>query len=639
MAGHIALADRAHLLEDEIKQADETELSAVTALGAAELTTLLLVNKPNKRLNEQSDTDDERTAGSSTEPQQVHSATSSSSSMGITESSFEDMLSLATRATLSQAQLGESLQRLRDACRDIEVTANRLQRIPGVQSQSAAIDEMLSDLDNSARMLSDALMDAEAEHTQGSRADSTLHQTLIRAQLLQFGESHTRLQQTINDAATETDKNVRFEFNGAHIAIDKSLFRKILTPLEHLVRNAVVHGIESPAEREASGKPVTGTVSVDAVIDGTDLVVAVYDDGAGIDLGAVNAELESRDRNSIETMEELRSVICESGFSTVDKTDQLAGRGLGLSSVQEAVVALGGSFHLSESDSGGSSFHLRIPQKVRINQVVLIEHRERQYAIPVNFVHTVCDERQQLSGADIQFNDIDYTCCTLNGLFAPDDRDGSGELPRQAVLIKVHHKHLALMVDRVVGFREVVAQPLGSQLAKLQRYLGGSVLANGKVLLIPDFNRLLPVGAELVPTISVDANTQTIQHALVVDDSITMRIAAEQMLQKMGIRPIMARDGVEAIEIIAESQPDLLLVDIDMPRMDGFDFLRHLKVQHPDHAIPIVMISTRDNPRDRNQALELGALDYLVKPYSESELHNSLNRVGFPVDGLQRKNQ
>ncbi len=601
MAGQSALADRAHELEDEMRLADGAVLDSVVQLGLGELQTLMLVEV--------------------TEPSEpTVPAPARAEPMGLTEATFENMLSLATRATVSQAKLGESMLRLRDACRDIETTSLRLQRLPHDHTDlnSPAVAEMLKDLESAQRMLADALLDAEAEHTQGSRADASLHQTLIRAQMVSFSESQIRLQHTLNDAAKETNKAVDFVLTGCELNLDKSTFRKLMTPLEHLIRNAVVHGIEAEAERSASGKSARGVVAVDAKIDGTDLLIEVSDDGAGIKrLPGVSSD-------------KLLEQLCEPGYTTHTDADQLGGRGLGLSTVKALVEELDGSLHLGQPETGGSVFSLRVPQKIRINQVVLVEHRSRLYAIPVNFIHTVVDEQHDLSQADIQFNNVDYGCCALDAIINGDIAYEAAANAGRVVLIGVQGKHIALLVDKVIGYREVIAQPLGAQLSGLKRYLGGSVLADGRVVLIPDFNRLLSPEKVLPQSNWGAANTAILSRtALIVDDSITMRIAAEQMLQNLNIEPNMARDGAEAIELVADALPDLLLVDIDMPRMNGFDFLRHLRVLYPEHDTPVIMISTRDTDEDRKQAKELGALEYVVKPYSQQQMQMALEKVGI----------
>ena len=610
MAGQSALADRAHQLEDEIRLADGVALDEAVFNGLSELQTLMLVETPVVAA--------------------VKETPHASEPMGLTEATFENMLSLATRASVSQAKLGESILRLREASRDIESTSARLQRLPhdNVELNSAAVAEMLSDLDSAQRMLADALLDAEAEHTQGARADASLHQTLIRAQLVSFSESHTRLQHAANDAARETGKQVEFILSGADVNVDKATYRKLMTPLEHLIRNAVVHGVEAEAERGAAGKSMQGQVNVDAKIDGTDLLFEVGDDGVGIQLDGV----KDKTTGTVST-DKLLDILCEPGFSTHESVDQLSGRGLGLSTVRQLVDELDGSLQLRMPTEGGSVFSLRIPQKIRINQVVLVEHQGSLFAIPVNFIHTVSDEQHDLSQADIQFNGNDYQCCSLDAIVNGDIANVSGSSGTRVILLGIHDKHIALMVDKVLGYREIIAQPLGAQLVNLKRYLGGGVLADGRAVLIPDFNRLLSPGARLPVSNWSAANAPVIARtALIVDDSITMRIAAEQMLQNIGIMPSMARDGAEAVELVSAALPDVLLVDIDMPRMNGFDFLEHLRVLYPEHATPVVMISTRDSNEDREKAFGLGATHYLVKPYTEKQLHTVLKDTGLNLE-------
>lgn len=633
MAGQLALADRAHNLEDEIRLADGVALDSAVQIGLGELQTLLLVDKPIPAAN----------AGVERlelAPPAPAPAPRGSEPMGLTEAGFENMLSLSTQATVSQARLGESMLRLREAFRDIESTSARLQRLPQGDAalDSAAVQEMLSDLESARRMFGDALLDAEAEHTHGSRADTTLHQTLIRAQLVGLAESHARLQHAATDAATETGKHIEFSLIGGELNIDKAMFRKILSPLEHLIRNAVVHGIEAHAERMASGKPKQGRVSVEATIDGTDLLISVSDDGAGIDTAAINTVLQNTNKSPVKTADAVRDVLCESGFTTNSSVDQLGGRGLGLTTVKQLLDELDGSLHLSMPEQGGTTFTLRLPQKIRIAQVVLVEHRSQCFAIPVNFIHNVCDEQHDVANADVQYNGIDYTCCSLDAVLARKIDASDVHDANQVVLVCVHEKHLALLVDKVIGFREIIAQPLGAQLSRLQRYLGGAVLSDGRPVLVPDFNRLLSPDKPL-PTLnySVPGSVAASTTALIVDDSITMRIAAEQMLQSIGIKPSLARDGAEAIELLGDTLPDVMLVDIDMPRMNGFDFIRHLRLLHPTHSTPIVMISTRDSDADRQEARELGVVDYLVKPYSEPQLQAALQKIGIGIVDNDRK--
>lgn len=612
MAGQLTLADRAHNLEDELPLLSGSTLDEAVQTGLAELQTLMLVDKPVA----------EKLA--SDKPDATHA-------IGLTEANFDTMLSLSTQATVSQTRLGESMQRLRDAYRDIENTSARLQRLPHDKDalDSAAVQEMLSDLDSARRIFGDALLDAEAEHAHGSRADTTLHQSLIRAQLVSLKDAAVRFEYAASDAAKETAKNVDFVMSGDELSIDKALYRKIITPLEHIIRNAVVHGIESVSERIASGKSERGTVLLNAKLDGTDLVISVSDDGAGVNTKAVNALLHNKGQALVDTADAMRDILCETGFTTHTNANQLGGRGLGLATVKQVVEELDGSLHLHTPEIGGTTFTLRLPQTLRVSQIVLVEHREQCFAIPVNFVHNVFEEPQHLSHASVEYNGIAYGSCSLDAILERKENGSQVNNAKQAVLIGVHNAHFALLVDKVVGYREVIAQPLGAQLSKLERYLGGAVLADGLPALIPDFNRLLSPDKPS-PTLSHSLMTLQVakKTALIVDDSITMRVSAEMMLQSLNIEASLARDGVEAIDLLSDELPDVLLVDIDMPRMNGFDFIRHLSIVHSEHSTPIIMISTRDSEADRAKAFELGASDYIVKPYTIEQLQSALVKFG-----------
>lgn len=629
MAGFRELADRAHELEAELQaSADPGQRRRLLEQGLGELQSLQLTSRPH---------------GAST----TDAAAQKQDSLRLPEVMFERLLSLASDTSVSQARLGDDLAAVREACRDLASTAGRLRRLPleNVNIGTPAVQEMLADLDTAQHAIEDGLRSVETEQLHGSRASAGLQQALIRAQRVRLSECDARLRRVMSDAARQYDRLARFELDGGELSVDRALYRRLLAPLEHLVRNAVVHGIERASSRRTAGKPEPGLVQLKASIDGAELVLSIVDDGAGIDLERVNNQRVAAGQSPVDGLQGLRDALCEPGFSTMHDVSQVAGRGLGLSAVQQTVVELGGTLSVGTQSGQGTVITLRLPQQVVVSQVVLLQNAKTLYALPVSFVHEVrAVERSDLSAqaaSHTVFHGHNYKHRSLFRLLGVDTdlrpQRSSGSVhatahEAQQVLVAAREQRLAISVDHVVGYREIIAQPLGPQLAGLQCYSGGSVLADGTQVLILDIFRLLRqsesgegkhAGRESVTPL-----------ALIVDDSITMRVAAQQTLEHRGLTTIMARDGTEALEKLSHGLPDVLIVDIDMPAMNGFDLLTHLRSLHPGHTVPIIMISSRQGKQDRARARALGVTSFLGKPYDREELTTALIDCGIRLPDI-----
>jgi chemotaxis protein histidine kinase CheA/CheY-like chemotaxis protein len=629
MAGFQELADRAHKLEAELQaSADPGQHRRLLEQGLGELQSLQLTSRPH---------------GSAT----TDSAAQKPDSLRLPEVIFERLLSLASDTSVSQARLGDGLAAVREACRDLASTAGRLRRLPleNVNIGTPAVQEMLADLDTAQHAIEDGLRSVETEQLHGSRASAGLQQALIRAQRVRLSECDARLRRVMSDAARQYDRLARFELDGGELSVDRALYRRLLASLEHLVRNAVVHGIERASSRRTAGKPEPGLVQLKANIDGAELVLSIIDDGAGIDLDRVNHQRVAAGQLPVDGLQGLRDALCEPGFSTMHDVSQVAGRGLGLSAVQQSVVELGGTLSVSTQSGQGTVITLRLPQQVVVSQVVLLQNVKTLYALPVSFVHEVrAVERSELSAqaaSHTVFHGHNYKHRSLSRLLGVDTdlrpRRSSGSVhaparEAQQVLVAAREQRLAISVDHVVGYREIIAQPLGPQLAGLQRYSGGSVLADGTQVLILDIFRLL---RQSESGEGKHAGRESITPlALIVDDSITMRVAAQQTLEHRGLTTIMARDGTEALETLRQGLPDVLIVDIDMPAMNGFDLLTHLRSLHPGHNMPIIMISSRQGKQDRARARALGVTSFLGKPYDRAELITALIDCGIRLPDI-----
>lgn len=626
MAGWVAIADQAHALEACVQELEDTEAqrSALSA-GFVQIQALLMQGTVQKTNTAESDV-----------PAPVKSA-KPSDSLVVSDTAFDALLDLATDVTVNQARLSDELARLREVYQDIESTALRWRELPYADdvSSSPAVTEMLADLEAARAVMRAALRQAEREQQQASRASSGLQQSLIRTRLVRIDELRERLAQIIEDAASATGCEARLDLEGGEVTLDRTLFRQLTASLEHLARNAIVHGIESADEREAAGKSAMGKLTLSASVDGTDLVVRFEDDGRGVEREALSAVLQSRGESAIDSQEALQSVLFKSGFSSIDKPTTLAGHGLGLSAVQAAVEQMGGRVQLSTVPGKGTQINLRLPQRIVVNQVVLVDSEGALFAIPVNYVDAV-----RITEAAIEPTDR-YRRLPLSQLLAQHSMagrsvPGASKLvsSRPVVLISAAGESLALEIDQVIGYRELVTQALGPQLAALQRFSGGSVLSDGRQVLILDLNRIVESLNIDKPSISTPARESLRPVALIVDDSLTMRVAAESVLQQCGIATRSSRDGVEALDSMAIALPNLIVLDIEMPRMGGHNFLKRIKEQYGAACPPVIVVSSRDDALNRERMMAQGATRFLAKPYTESQLQEAVEAAGLHLPDL-----
>ena len=671
MAGRHALAERAHELEGRAQGMPSGEARRRTLIdGRRELQSLLLDTAPRGGTSVEpgsgrpgrADTmsgavssgsdivsapaavDPSTTTGAAT-PGQTDAERDTAS---VPAATFDNLLTLATDVTVSQARLSDDIARVREICRDLESAAGRWRRLPHEAPllESPAAREMLADLETARRGLNDALRLADVEQQHASRTASSLQQTLIRTRLVRVESLRERLAETVQDAATACGRKVRMVVDGGDVTLDGALGRQLRAPLEHLVRNAVVHGIETPEARRDAGKDPVGTVRLAAAIDGTEIVLAVEDDGVGIDREAVSRRREASGHEAVDTVDALQEVLCEAGFTTLDAASEVGGRGLGLSAVSETLDRLDGRLQIGTRSGSGTRVTCRLRQRIIVNQVVLVRAARRLYALPVNVVRRVgVDETRVGEGTALDVPRPRHSLLALLGGASPphgrddgetDDTgawaDGSAELE-----VEVGERAFTLEVDRVLGYRELLTQPLGSQLAALRRYAGGSVLPDGRQVLVVELDRLFGEnganGGAGVRRARPDPETMR-PVALVVDDSITMRVAAAGMLEQHGVESREARDGIEALDSLARALPDLMIVDLDMPRLGGFDLIRRMRERHAERAPPVIVVTSRDGEEDRDQAASLGVVRYLTKPYTESDLHDALLASGLRLPDL-----
>ena len=515
-----------------------------------------------------------------------------------------------------------------------------LDRFSQLQQYSRALAESVSDLVSIQGTLDDLTRQAETLLIQQSRVSTELQDGLLRTRMLPFDTMVPNLRRTLRQAAQEQGKQAQLHVDGAHGEMDRNLLDRIKAPFEHMLRNAVAHGIESPDERRKAGKPAEGAVRIRVAREATEVVVRVADDGRGLDREAIRQRGVERgliraDANLGD--EQVLALITQPGFSTASEVTQLAGRGVGMDVVANEIKQLGGSLAIESQPGQGTTFVLRLPFTLAVTQAILVRIGENTFAIPMTSVQGVArispDELTAklaehepafaYSGEQYGIHDL----AELLGL--PPGAVPEGEQP-PLLLTRAGDLRAAIRIDAVLGSREIVVKSVGPQVSSVPGVLGATIMGDGSVLMILDLAPLVRHGvvrrearlAEGLGAISLPVveEQRTKPLVMVVDDSITMRKITGRVLERHEYEVSTAKDGVDALEKLHERVPDLMLLDIEMPRMDGYELATHMKADPRLRDVPIIMITSRSGDKHRQRAFDIGVDRYLGKPYQEAEL-------------------
>jgi chemosensory pili system protein ChpA (sensor histidine kinase/response regulator) len=393
--------------------------------------------------------------------------------------------------------------------------------------------------------------------------------------------------------------------------------------------------------RDGAGKPATGRIELQLRRDGGDVLIEIADDGAGIDVARVRATAIERGLIAADSLlgaDDLRQLIFAPGFSTAAAVTQISGRGVGMDVVLSEVKQLGGSITVSSTPGAGTRFRLRVPFTVSVNRALMARVGDELYAVPLNTIEGVVRmdvaklEALARSGSgQIDYAGVSYGLRHLGAYLGVSGRPDPAALALPLLLVRADERAVALQVDAVAGSREIVVKSLGPQFAGLSGVSGATILGDGGVVVILDVPALVREGSE--PDLSPEqappetALPQRPRSVLVVDDSVTVRKVMTRLLERNGLSVQLAKDGVEAIALLETSRPDLMLLDIEMPRMDGFEVLRHVRHAPRLADLPVVMISSRTGSKHRERAAELGVDHFLGKPFKEAELLMLIGRL------------
>ena len=566
----------------------------------------------------------------------------------------------------SLGDLTENIQRLRSQLREVEMQADAQLQARGdrLSRDSADFDPLEFDrytrLQELTRMLAESVEDvamvqsnmlkglqsADADLVAQSRLTRELQQQLMRVRLVPFSNISERLYRVARQASKELDKRVNLDVRGAGTELDRGVLEKMAGPFEHLIRNAIVHGLETPDERRAAGKPETGELVVDVKPEGNEIVIVVSDDGAGLNLGRIRARAIERDLIAPDQElgdRELMELIFQPGFTTVTEVTELAGRGVGMDVVRSELASFGGRVAIASERGRGTRFTLFLPMTLAVAQVVLAKVGTRRYAIPAGMVEQVRRYRpatlvSALGEGIIDISPVGQVVLRPLSQLVGEEAPPHPRKQSPVVLLKSADDRLAVAVDDVSSSQEVVVKNVGAQVARLAGILGATILGSGEIVLIINPVQLITRAPE-PPVLAAGAQMhgeakdvegevsdytglpmEVVPTIMVVDDSLTVRRVTQRLLERQGYSVMLAKDGVDALRQLQDVKPDAMLVDIEMPKMDGYDLTRNVRGTRATADIPIIMITSRTAEKHRSRAFELGVNEYLGKPYQEDEL-------------------
>ena len=519
-----------------------------------------------------------------------------------------------------------------------------------LQQLSRALFESASDLLDLKETLAARNRDAETLLLQQARVNTELQEGLMRTRMVPFDRLVPRLRRIVRQVAGELGKQVEFHVGNATGEMDRSVLERIVAPLEHMLRNAVDHGIEVAAKRVAAGKPEQGNIRLDLSREGGDIVLALSDDGAGINLEAVRRKAIERGlmQPGIDLSDhDVLQFILEAGFSTAEKVTQISGRGVGMDVVHSEVKQLGGTMTIESTHGSGTCFLIRLPFTVSVNRALMVYSGEDLYAIPLNTIEGIVrvspyelEAYYQPGASRFEYAGQTYELRYLGELLKNGQRPKlvGQSLPLPVILVRSNDHSVAVQVDSLAGSREIVVKGLGPQFATVPGISGATILGDGRVVVILDLLATIRVlhahlltqqqplrllGGDEPAEVEVDRPTLV----MVVDDSVTVRKVTSRLLERNGMNVLTAKDGVDAITQLQERKPDIILLDIEMPRMDGFEVAT--LVRHDEHLkdLPIVMITSRTGEKHRDRAMAIGVNEYLGKPYQESLLLETIQQL------------
>ncbi len=573
----------------------------------------------------------------------------------------------------SLSELTENVSRLRDQLREVEIQAEtqitsrmafsgdrefdplEFDRFTRLQELTRMMAESVSDVATVQTALNRTIEGATTDLNVQARLTRELQQDLMRVRMIPFSSVSERLYRIARQTAKEVDKRVNLDIRGTSVEIDRSVLEKMVAPFEHMLRNAIVHGIESRQDRVGRGKSEVGELLIEIRQEGNEVVIHFTDDGQGLNINRIREKAKTVGLLTDESFineSDVVNLIFEPGFSTASEVTELAGRGVGMDVVRSEAASLGGRVSVTSIEGQGAHFTIHLPLTLAVTQVVILNAGGKTFAVPSVLVEQV----QQLKSAALAnaYNDgaIMWQGNRVSLHYLPSmlgERDATPDTQQYTpiLIMKSDNERVAIHVDQIIGNREVVVKNVGPQLARMIGIAGATVLGSGNIVLIlnpvplaqkleyeraklpdasVDSTPEMGAVAEMVEKVEAPTTLAPVQGlrshhiVMVVDDSLTVRRVTQRLLVREGYQVVLAKDGIDALEQLQSITPDVMLVDIEMPRMDGFDLTRNVRSDSRTTHIPIIMITSRTADKHRNYAAELGVNEYFGKPYREDDL-------------------
>ncbi len=524
-----------------------------------------------------------------------------------------------------------------------------MDRYSHLQQLTGSLMESASDLRDLKETLNEKLSGTETLLLHQSRINTDLQEGLMKTRMVPFARVVPRLRRIVRQVAMELGKKVELRMDNIHGEMDRAVLDRMIAPLEHMIRNAIDHGIETEEQRLQAGKPAVGTIAITTYRKGGDIVIHLADDGRGLDVAKIRQVAIDRDlilESAALSDHEIAQFIFHPGFSTSDQVSQISGRGVGMDVVNSEVRQCGGTVDIETVAGQGAQFTVVLPFTLSVNRALMINVSGDHYALSLNAIDGVCympDSVIATAEGAISYAGSRYELCYLGTLLDSDAVHRPDNLEAEVALVLFHsdNRRFAVQVDDIVGTREIVVKTLGPQFSAVPGLGGATILSDGQVVVILDLNELARVAIKDLTAISQTDTQQIEQHTparhplsvgispciLVVDDSVTVRKVTSRILRRQGYQVITAKDGIDALKTLQEQIPAAILLDIEMPRMDGFEVAARVRASEELKHIPIVMITSRTGDKHRERALELGVDQYMGKPYQEEQLLDTLNEL------------
>jgi chemosensory pili system protein ChpA (sensor histidine kinase/response regulator) len=585
---------------------------------------------------------------------------------------IDTLLRMAGESLILNSQANERLRRLKTQLLAIDTQFITLQRLSDELEQLIDIQDLTekklnttdqefdslemdqyNELYTTSRRLVEAAFDAREMNLDARKELEQMSEVLeyqqrlvidtqgaiMQTRLVPVASIASRLQRTLRQTCRLTGKNSELALSGEHLMIDSDVLSSMIDPLMHILRNAVDHGLETETERLAAGKPPVGLISLEFDREGNNILVRCRDDGRGLDFAAIRHTALARgviQPDQDVTEDELKRFILRPNFSTRTESTQTSGRGVGMNAVHFQVLSLGGTLALHSKQGQGLTVELRMPLPISRSHALVATAgtyrvaitskglKQILYAVADDFI-TVGDEQL------LRMEEVDYPVISLNRLLHVAENRKKNQRHSAVLLVEHDEKTSAVLLDSIADSLELVIKDFGHYIKKIPGYIGAAIMGDGTVAPVLDMPALLRLSTEatgdyIEPAEIIDP-TALLPKVLIVDDSLSQRRSLEQLLSDAGFAVHIARDGIEAVELLADFTPDIILTDLEMPRMNGIELTAHLRTQTHMKTLPIIMITSRTTQKHHKLAEDAGVDFYIAKPVREDDLLGKIQHL------------